>query len=72
MKFMIDKILRVLTPAGIKLCRETVDHVIEAEKRALESLTAEQQEVFMTLFDQYTKQLKRDIQSVCEKGGGGI
>lgn len=60
----------VLTPAGIKLCRETVDPVIEAEKRALGSLSAEQQEVFMTLYEQFTKQLKINIQSVCERGGG--
>lgn len=60
----------VLTSAGVKLCEGTVDHIIEAEKRALDSLTEEQQEVFMILFDQYTRQLKQNIQSVCEKGGG--
>lgn len=59
----------ILTPAGIKLCKETVDPVIEAEKRALGSLTAKQQEVFMALYEQFTEQLKINIQSICEKGG---
>lgn len=60
-----------LTASGRKLCEATVDHVIEAEKGALDSLTEEQQEVFMTLFDQYTKQFKINMRAVCERGGGG-
>ena len=61
----------LLSPLGIKLCGETVDRIIEAEREALNSLTAEEQEAFMTLFDRYTKQLRVTMQAVCEKGGGG-
>ncbi len=60
----------LLTSSGVKLCEETVDHIIEAERSALGALTKEEQEEFMMLFDRYTKQLKVNIQTVFEKGGG--
>lgn len=59
----------LLTEQGRSLCEETVDHVIRAEMEALGSLSAKEQEVFMNIFTQYTKQLKSAMREIPEKGG---
>ena len=59
----------MLTEQGKSLCEETVDHVIRAEMEALGSLSAKEQEVFMNIFTQYTKQLKSAMREIPEKGG---
>lgn len=59
----------LLTEQGKSLCEETVDYTIEAETKALGSLSAEEQEVFMNLFDRYTKQLKLNMREIPVRGG---
>lgn len=56
-----------LTTGGIRLCERTVDRVIESERGALESMTAEEQELFLLLFHKYTDLLKRAMQDVSRK-----
>ena len=51
------------------LCGRTVDQVIEAEQRALGSLSEEEQEAFMNIFDKYTEQLKKNMRVIPGKGG---
>lgn len=59
----------LLTERGKSLCERTVDDIIRAEMEALGSLAAEEQEVFMQLFAQYTNQLKLNMRGIPEKGG---
>lgn len=59
----------VLTAEGRRLCEETVDYVIEAEKSALGSLSEEEQEELMNLYNRYTKQFKLNMRAMPEKGG---
>ncbi|MEY8390978.1 MarR family transcriptional regulator [Lachnospiraceae bacterium] len=47
-----------LTSQGIRLCEETVDKMIEMELDAMEALSEEEQETFLTLFQKYTDLLK--------------
>lgn len=58
-----------LTEQGKMFCGHTVDHVIEAEQRALGSLSETEQEAFMNIFDRYTEQLKRNMREIPGKGG---
>lgn len=53
-----------LTAKGEKLCAETVDHTIEAEKAALGSLSEKDQEEFMNIFYRYTEQFKKNMQKI--------
>lgn len=62
----------LLTEAGKMLCRKTVDRVVDAEKEALGSLSEEEQEIFMNLFDRYTRQFKKNMREIPEKGGSII
>lgn len=59
----------LLTKQGEMLCAKTVDHVVGAEKEALGSLSEEEQEIFMNLYDRYTRQFKKNMQKIPEKGG---
>lgn len=59
----------LLTERGESLCERTVDDIIRAEMEALGGLSAEEQEVFMQLFAQYTNQLKLNMRGIPEKGG---
>ncbi len=59
----------VLTAEGRKLCGETVDYIIEAEKGALGVLTEKEQEDFMNLFEKYTGQFKLNMREIPERGG---
>ena len=56
-------------PEGRKLCGETVDYIIEAEKGALGVLTEKEQEDFMNLFEKYTGQFKLNMREIPERGG---
>lgn len=62
----------LLTTQGEMLCGKTVDHIVKAEKKALGSLSEEEQEIFMNLFDRYTRQLKKNMREIPEKGGSII
>lgn len=57
----------LLTAAGRKLCEETVDHIIGAEKNALGSLSEEERENFMELYHRYTEQFKVNTQMIFKK-----
>lgn len=59
----------LLTLEGERICAETVDHIIEAEMGALGSLSEEEQEKFMNLYDRYTGQFKLNMRGILEKGG---
>ncbi len=59
----------LLTSMGRKLCEETVDHIIEAEKSALGSLSEREQEEFMKLYKKYTDNFKLNMREIPEKGG---
>ena len=59
----------LLTLKGKRLCEETVDYIIEAEKDALGSLSGEEHEEFMKLYSKYTEQFKLNIRAIPEKGG---
>lgn len=59
----------LLTGQGEELCGKTVDHIVGAEKKALGSLSEEEREKFMNLFERYTRQFKENIQKIPEKGG---
>lgn len=59
----------LLTSEGKRICAETVDHIIEAEKSALGSLSEEEQEKFMNLFNKYTEKFKLNMRENPEKGG---
>lgn len=48
----------MLTEKGIRLCERTVDKVIEMELQALEELSEDEQEQFLSLFQKYTDSLK--------------
>ncbi|MDE7287368.1 MAG: MarR family transcriptional regulator, partial [Lachnospiraceae bacterium] len=56
-----------LTAGGIRLCERTVDRVIESERGALECMTAEEQELFLSLFHKYTDLLKQAMQDISQK-----
>lgn len=59
----------LLTSEGKRICAETVDHIMEAEMGALGSLSEEEQEEFMNLYDRYTEQFKLNMRGISEKGG---
>ncbi len=44
----------LLTDAGLRLCRDTVDRVIAAERAALSALSAEERKVFLNVFSKFT------------------
>ncbi len=48
----------LLTEKGIRLCERTVDKIIEMELQALEELSEDEQEQFLSLFQKYTDSLK--------------
>lgn len=48
----------LLTSKGILLCEETVDQIISIERSAFADLSEEKQELFLSLFHQYTDLLK--------------
>lgn len=62
----------LLTEQGKMLCRETVDHIIEAEERALGSLSEKEQEDFMNIFARYTGQFRENMQAIPVKRRDGI
>lgn len=53
-----------LTKRGKLLAQCTVDRVIAAELKTVESLTEEEQEIFFRLFHKYTAFLKKNISSI--------
>lgn len=53
-----------LTAGGIRLCEKTVDRIIEVERNALEGLSSEEQELFLSLFHKYTDLLKQYMQDI--------
>jgi DNA-binding MarR family transcriptional regulator len=54
----------LLTKQGEILCGKTVDHIVKAEKEALGSLSEKEQEIFMDLFEKYTGQFKKNMQTI--------
>lgn len=56
-----------LTAGGIRLCERTVDRIIESERGALGRMTAEEQEMFLSLFHKYTDLLRQAMQDISRK-----
>ena len=56
-----------LTVGGIRLCERTVDRIIESERGALGRMTAEEQEMFLSLFHKYTDLLRQAMQDISRK-----
>ncbi len=56
-----------LTEGGIRLCQRTVDRVIESERGALEGMTAQEQEMFLSLFHKYTDLLRLAMRDISRK-----
>lgn len=53
-----------LTVKGIGLASQTVDRVIDLEKKALGGLTIEEQKTFLSLFNKYTDLLETNMQEL--------
>lgn len=53
-----------LTPAGTALAERTADRVIEAEAAAMDSLTDEEQGLFLSLYDKFVSRLQTEMDMV--------
>lgn len=53
-----------LTPAGRLLAERTADRVIEAEAAAMDSLTEEEQGLFLGLYDKFVSRLQAEMDVV--------
>lgn len=54
----------LLTPEGVRLCKDTIDKVVRMEQNALGGLSKEEQELFLSLFRKHTDLLGRQIKQL--------